>query len=449
MEIKIRRRTFIRLISFFTIAVITLGIFGIIYYKKSEDIKRTLQNTYLLSMAELFDHASSIDSTLTKAIYSSTPAQLSNLSNRLINDCDAAKARLEELPFYEAKIGTTYKFLSQLGNYVYALSEKALSGEELTAEERESLIILLEFAKQFQETVGRVNEQLESGFLSFESIQSTLDNTYSGQPVQTLAADGFTEFESQLDSYPTLIYDGPFSDDMLRREPHMTQNAAAVSESFALERSRTVLSKFTQSVKNLGDEQSAMPSFVFGDDNNTVGITKNGGYVSYISRNVNVGDINITAQAAITGATQLLKGLGYNDMVVTYYEIIEGVCTVNFAYSQNNAVIYPDLIKVSMAMNTGELVSMDARNFLTNHKERKLDEPKYTLGSAKTGISGALQVTSSKMAVIPAGTKEIFCYEFMCKGINDQRVLVYINANTGEEEEILILIDSPNGTVTV
>lgn len=52
------------------------------------------------------------------------------------------------------------------------------------------------------------------------------------------------------------------------------------------------------------------------------------------------------------------------------------------------------------------------------------------------------------MAIIPTKWKtEILCYEFKGK-INNTDFLVYVNANTGKEENILIIIDTPNGILT-
>lgn len=50
------------------------------------------------------------------------------------------------------------------------------------------------------------------------------------------------------------------------------------------------------------------------------------------------------------------------------------------------------------------------------------------------------------MAVIPSeGLREIACYEFSCIGRDDEQVLVYVNIETGEEEQILILLQDDTG----
>ncbi len=44
--------------------------------------------------------------------------------------------------------------------------------------------------------------------------------------------------------------------------------------------------------------------------------------------------------------------------------------------------------------------------------------------------------------------KEIFCYEFKGK-MNNNDFIVYINAETGEEEDILMIVNTPNGVLTM
>ena len=47
------------------------------------------------------------------------------------------------------------------------------------------------------------------------------------------------------------------------------------------------------------------------------------------------------------------------------------------------------------------------------------------------------------------GGREAYCYEFKCKSEDGKNVLVYFNAITGKEEQILILIEDENGTLTM
>ena len=52
------------------------------------------------------------------------------------------------------------------------------------------------------------------------------------------------------------------------------------------------------------------------------------------------------------------------------------------------------------------------------------------------------------MAIIPTEWKtEILCYEFKGK-VDNTDFLVYINCDTGKEENILVIINTPNGILT-
>ena len=100
-------------------------------------------------------------------------------------------------------------------------------------------------------------------------------------------------------------------------------------------------------------------------------------------------------------------------------------------------------------MDTGEIVEYHANHFLMNHKDRQVQTPVISELSARQQVSDNLTIESARMAVIPTTRdEESLCYEFLCRGQNNEQVLVYINSETGMEEQILILIETDNGTLT-
>ena len=69
---------------------------------------------------------------------------------------------------------------------------------------------------------------------------------------------------------------------------------------------------------------------------------------------------------------------------------------------------------------------------------------------AKEEVSPRLTVLSDRMAVIPTdGGNEVLCYEYTCRAGNGRKVLVYINAYNAKEEQVLLLEENENGTLTV
>ena len=127
----------------------------------------------------------------------------------------------------------------------------------------------------------------------------------------------------------------------------------------------------------------------------------------------------------------------------------ENIANINFAYSQNGVRCYSDLVKVRVALDTGEIVGMECKGYLMNHRERELGGAVLTQEEAQARVSSHLDVTATTMAVIPKDSmREVLCYEFKGTYMN-KNFIVYINAENGREEEILLLIESENGILTI
>jgi len=136
-------------------------------------------------------------------------------------------------------------------------------------------------------------------------------------------------------------------------------------------------------------------------------------------------------------------------MTDTYYLKEDNTATINYAYTQDGIVIYPDLIKVKVALDNGEILGFEAKGYLSSHTDRNIPEPSISEEEARSKISSKIKVYSSGLAIIPTEYKtELFTYEFKGK-LNDKDFIVYINANTGEEEDILMIINTPNGVLTM
>ena len=125
----------------------------------------------------------------------------------------------------------------------------------------------------------------------------------------------------------------------------------------------------------------------------------------------------------------------------------------NFLFSgiffKDNVIIYPDLIKVKVALDNGEILGIETSGYLNNHEERKIDSVKISIDEAKKNLNNELEIKSEGLAIIPTEWQsEILCYEFKGK-IDEREFLIYINATNGREEDILLIKDTPNGTLTM
>ena len=136
-------------------------------------------------------------------------------------------------------------------------------------------------------------------------------------------------------------------------------------------------------------------------------------------------------------------------MQESYYEKANGIATINFAYTQSNIICYSDLIKVKVALDNGEIVGFESHGYLMNHKHRTLPTPTLTAQQAKERVNRHLSIDTVQLTLIPKDSnREVLCFE--CKGnYNGHNFLIYINAENGREEQILMLIESEDGILTI
>jgi germination protein YpeB len=136
-------------------------------------------------------------------------------------------------------------------------------------------------------------------------------------------------------------------------------------------------------------------------------------------------------------------------MKQSYYNVSDNICTINCAYAKDDVYYYSDLIKVGVSLSDGKIVSLDTTTYLTNHIEREAFSAKIKITDAQKLISPYLNVKSTKKCVIPKESgKEVQCFEFTCESTDTgEQALVYINAQTGDEEDIMLLLSTDNGTL--
>lgn len=434
-----------------------LLIFTIIWgFGKRKDvmaIQNEVNNNYNRAFSELVDYIDNIDVQLSKARLASSPSQLASIANDIFSESAQAKSCLGQLPTSQIQLENTSKFLSQVGDFTYMLSQDMINGEEISQEEYETLASLNEYADSLSDSLEDLQEKLMTGALSFNEL-------YAKTSLNTVRADGpeilesMENVEKAFDEYPSLIYDGPFSEHIENMQPKMTEGKPEISRDEALKIAKEFLGKKGENLEfNSESENTALNSYNFGyntaEDQVSVSVTKQGGYVLYFLDNTNVRDVNLDVASATQKAIEFLESRGIYDMVSSYYEKKNNVATINFAYSQNGITCYSDLIKVSVALDDGSIVGFESKGYLMNHIERTIDEPVLSQEEARQRVSTDLEVNATSLVLIPKDSlKEILCYEF--KGsFNGKNFIVYVNALNGREEKILLLIESEEGILTI
>ena len=133
----------------------------------------------------------------------------------------------------------------------------------------------------------------------------------------------------------------------------------------------------------------------------------------------------------------------------TYAQYYGGCALINFAATQGDVILYSDLVKIWVDRETCGVIGVDARNYLFSHTERTLNAPSIPMEEAEGMLSENLTVKDRALAFIPITPQtERLCYEF--KGTcGEEEYIVYINAETGEEEQIFRIINTEDGQLVM
>lgn len=442
-----KKRNIVRIISFVGALIVTLGIWGVLSTVRLHKANMSIRQTNERALTQLGTYLDDITLNLQKSMYVGGDSLLSEISTDLWRSSVSAKESLSEIAGSDASVSGVYKFLSQVGEYTLAVNEKISSGISISQSETDNLDTLLQYSRVLSNTVNYLIEQEETGALGFDEIEKALED----MDADSLSiGDQNNDGNQSLSDYPTLIYDGPFSDHIADKTSEMLKNEKAVSREDAMLIAAEFIGAKTEEMSFLGYAEGNLPTYTFFNDRCAVSVTKMGGLVNYMLADGYVEDIVLSSEDAVKKATEYLENKGYNNMRSSYYSINDGVCTVNFTYYSGGITYYTDLIKVSVALDKGEIIAFDATGYIMNHKKRDIPENvTYNPTEAKSIIRDTLTVISYKRAVIPTEWEtEEYVYEYHCVDKNKQEVLVYLDPIRGEERDVLLLMYGDGGVLT-
>ena len=309
------------------------------------------------------------------------------------------------------------------------------------------------YSTELKNVLNQLASDLENGTITWADLTVNGEEEFAQAVSSNL--DVFSSLEENFHEYSGLIYDGAYSE-------HLTSNTPKgltgddISEEEAQNKAKEFFGEENvQEVTNLGlSENSSLECYNFSvktnkEDNISIAISKKGGYIVYTNCNRDIGEQTLNYEEASQKAIDFLNREGFSNMKETYYLNNNGIVTINYAYLQENVVMYPDLVKVKVALDNGEILGIETSGYLNNHTERDIATNLLLVEEAKKNLNPDLNIQSENLAIIPTEYQtEILCYEFKGK-VEDTEFLVYINAETGEEEDILIIYNTPNGTLTM
>lgn len=406
------------------------------------NVSGSLQSVYERNLYELVSDVNDIEVTLSKSLISNDKTQQQKLYYKLYEQCNLAQNNLSRLPINHTSIKETTKFVNQMGGFSYYLFDKLNNNQTVSDADYNSLTELYTMCVSIQQILNDYAYQIQNDYNILQDA-----NLEDGQINST-----FISMQETGIDYPTLIYDGPFSDSVMNQKVE-----GLYGEELNIEQVSNMLEEVFKdyNVKRIDYKEETSGAVATYNFNLTLNngheyylqVAKKGGLIITMSGYQQSVNDNFSLTECETKAEEFANMLELKDMKAVWSTKINNVAYVNLCTVVNDTIIYPEMIKVKVSCDSGEILGWEARSYAYNKKDRTNLKPSETLSKAREKVSSLLTIKTEKKALIPLEfNKEILCYEFMCE-YNNYTYYVYIDANTLQEVNVLRIIDTLDGNL--
>lgn len=389
-----------------------------------------LEAMYEKSFYELITDVNDIEIKLDKLSVSSSVTYQRELLDDLSRRADLAAVNVAQLSSSGGVLESTTKYINQLSDYTKSLSQKLDEGESLTQEEKESLKSLADISTKLGIRLAEIRDKIgTNGYLFTDNVEDGINFELG-------------EMDEISIDYPELIYDGPFADSVVNKSPEgISDKVITIDE--GLEKAKRAAGD--RDILPVGVWEGKIKTLNYASNDNTV-IVKlaEDGTLLMFDTVVEDGNGTVSEEQCVNIAHEYIEENGFKGLVPVWYSNYYGNIFINFVYEDNNTIYYNDMVKVKVSTTTGEVVAFEGLAYAYNHKERDIPEPIITEEDAKNKVSTDLNVESVRLALAPKGQSEVLTYEVFGTA-NGKKYFVYVDAVTGDEINILCVIDSDQG----
>ncbi len=435
------------------IAIVVIGIWGGGQQSRAEEYRYAAESMYVQAYTELVDAIYEINISLSKLTVLQSCSSIAYTLDDIWRASAICTGLMSQLPQSHVDTFEMNQFIIRIGDYARTLSLNCMKGDELSDDDRRQLKELLAAGEKLHE---ELQYKLSEGIIPDKGL--TGEAFYSSAAAVDSDGNEINEFTDEADSkYPTLIYDGPFSESTEKLEPKGL-SGEDIDESTALAKAYEYIGGDVVELAMDSKSDGRIPSYDFhgrmADGRKLdISISVQGGALVWLRIDLTSDAEGLPGadeeDALISKCREWLSAHGYGEMEPTYAQYYSGAALINFAAKIGDVIIYNDLIKVDVDRKTQTVCGIDARNYLFSHTERDIPTNLLSVDEVQAKLSKEFEINEINLALIPATSQtEVLCYEF--KGImGDSEFALYLDAQSGEEVKIFRIIGDENGKLAI
>ncbi|MGI6130224.1 MAG: germination protein YpeB [bacterium] len=446
-------------------ALVLLLAAGIVLWnfnQRSVRANNSLEASYQRALFSMVEHVQNLNTLLAKGhVIQDTGQGVLTLASAW-HEAESARSSLGQLPLGRFNLTAVQKYLAQVGDFSYSCARKLAQGKTLDEKEQETLALL-------SEETDKLNRDLQTviGDIKTRPNWGTKGVTVGlkGEPVAPSGsvADRLAKMDGHLkDQVPAITYDGPFSEHVAEMKPRAVsgdkvtiEQAGRIAEDFVNKLVTSGRPAYRVTTARRVNSNIPAYSLMLRAEGNRrspdimVDVSQTGGHVIHMFNPRPLEEATLDIKTAVEKGEAFIRAAGYDSMITTGSLRHPQTLMVTQVWQQDETVCYPDFVKVTVALDNGEITAFDARGYLTSHRQRELSAAKFSGDDARDRAAARLTIDRIRPAVIPmSDNSERQVWEVKGRA-NDQTFLIYYNNETGREEKVLQVIESPDGTYTM
>lgn len=425
-----------------SLAAVGTGFWGYQEHKEKNAILINAENNYQRAFHDLTFGVDRIHDQIGTTLAMNSRKSLSPALADVWRLTSEAQNDVGQLPLTLLPFNKTEEFLGSIGDFSYKTAVRDLDKEPLTDKEYNHLKNLYEQSADIQNELRKVQHMTLKNNLRWMDVELALAAEKEG--TDNTIIDGFKTVEKKAEGYSeTNTGTLPGNTNQLDIN-HLKDNKAApiTKKEAQMRAAKYVQMKQINDVKVTKSGKGSDFSFYSvymknkkGEEAN-IDITRRGGYPLWYMINREVGKPTISLNEANNKATAFLNRHQMKDLALYDSTQYDNVGVFTFVGEQEGVRIYPDTVKVKVALDNGQVIGVTANEYLANHHKRKLEKPVLTEKEAETYINPRVRIQEKRLAVIKNElNQEVLCYEFLGT-LGEETYRVLINAKDGTEEQV-------------
>lgn len=421
MRKRLSRRARVRIVSYTAAALAALSLFSAVSWGHLLVYRRQTAVDADRAFEETVGALEDLSASLLKSRYAGDGAMCAKICAEIYADAGRAGTALSALPFSTVEMEELKRFISLSGDYAYTLCREAAE-QGFSDEQRENMGELSGTAAGLADSLRAMRGELRDGVLTMDSREARVANVLDRVP--SFLSERLGDYARDFPAARELVYHGQYS---ARGE----EGAKPAEEGKARKAAAALLGCEPDALR-LEARYEDEGRLLFSLDGKTVTVTA-GGVESLRSQRL-VSESVLSEKEAIAAAEDALRALGYESLSWEEKTRRGNVLDLRGSAEEDGVSGLDRELALSVALDDGSLMALDlsASENVGAESEWPLSEQE-----AKAQVPPGLYLRTARRVTLsgPDG-RSLACWELQCLDDRGQSVKVYLNADSGKQEEI-------------